>query len=239
MKRTIAFASFVLAASCALGCGGVSLNGGQSGTGIAAIRGTVVTVTGAAPDVTNIQVSVAATNLTTHTDASGRFELRGKLSGPAELLFARQRDGLSASASIVIPAGGVLDLEEIVLDAESGEAHPGRQVVEFDGAVTALDCSGGAIRVEPTGDDFTATVFTIDAASATIRRGGVGLTCNDLQVGDRAQIRGETADGATLVNAIVVLEDGQPARTPTARETPTDDRSLGGAPPTPPRDEAR
>jgi hypothetical protein len=210
MTRTFARALVVLAACWALGCGGgLSSDGGQSGTGIAAIRGTVVAVTGAAPDVADIHVSVAATDLTTRTDDSGRFELRGNLSGPAELRFERQRDGLLAAADIVIPAGGVLELEEIVLDSDTGEAHPTRQVVDFEGIVEMSDCAGGTIRVKSTDDEATATAFIIEVASATISRGSVRLACGDVQVGAKAQVRGDTPDGTTLVNAVVVLEDDQ------------------------------
>lgn len=215
MTRTVARTLVLLAACWALGCGGgLSADGGQSGTGIAAaIRGTVAAVTGATPDVANIHVTVAATDLSTSTDVTGRFELRGNISGPAELHFERQRDGLEAATEIVIPAGGVLELDEIVLDSDTGEAHPTRQVVDFGGIVEGLDCAGGTIRVKPQDDDSTATVFTIETASATIRRGTIQLACSDLQVGNKAEVRGETSDGTTLVNALVVLEDNQSDQT--------------------------
>jgi len=211
MKRIpLALGSLLLLASWAMGCGSGALSdGGQSGTGIAAIRGNVVAVTGAAPDVADIRVSVAASDLATHTDASGRFELRGNVSGPTQLLFERQRDGLFATTAVVVPAGGVLDLQQIEIDSDSGEAHSARQRVQFQGVVEVLDCTGGTIRVKPNDDDPSATVFTIEVASATIRLGNVPLTCGDLQVGNVVQVLAETSDGTTLVNAEVVVEDGQ------------------------------
>jgi hypothetical protein len=183
-------------------------DGGQSGTGISAIRGNVVAVTGADADVSDIRVSLTSTDLTTLTDADGRFELRGDASGAAELTFERERDGLFAGTDVVIPAGGVLELQEIELDSDNGEVRPARQRVEFEGVVDALDCGGGAIRLIPKeDDDLEATVFTVEVASATIRDGDNLLACGDLRVGDRVEVDGETTDGSTLVNAVLELED--------------------------------
>ena len=72
------------------------------------------------------------------------------------------------------------------IELEDGEDN---QDVEFEGMVEALDCSGGTIRIAPADDDPTATVFTVEVASAIIRDGEVVLTCADLQVGDRVQVR--------------------------------------------------
>jgi hypothetical protein len=208
MKRSRAVLACALLAACSvMACSGVSSDGGQSGTGIAAIRGDVVAVTGASPDVANIRVSLAGTNLATRTDADGRFELRGDASGPAELRFERERDGLFARTDVVIPAGGILELEQIVLDSNSGKARPTRRLVEFEGFVEALDCTNGAILVTPKEEEDVATVFTVEAMSATIRNDGALLACRDLQVGDRLQVRAETSDGSTLINAEVKLED--------------------------------
>lgn len=210
MKRNRTVLACALLAACsAYACSGVSSDGGQSGTGISAIRGNVVAVIGAAPEVADILVSLAATNLTTLTDANGRFELRGNASGAAELRFERQRDGLFARTDVVVPAGGVLDLQEIELDSQNGEVRPARQRVEFEGIVEALDCAGGTIRFTPKDDDPAATVFTVEVASATIRDDGALLACVDLNVGDRAQVLGETTDGSTLVNAEIELEEDE------------------------------
>ncbi len=205
MKRTGIFLACSLLFACSVvGC--ASSDGGQSGTGISAIRGNVVAVIGAEPDVAGIRVSLAATTLTTLTDVTGRFELSGKVSGPDELRFERDRDALFARTDVVIPAGGILDLEGIVVDADTNEARPARQQVQFEGIVDLLNCAGGAIRLIPKDDDPQATAFTVDVATATIRDDGVLLACDDLQLGDRLQVRGETMDGVLLINAELELE---------------------------------
>jgi hypothetical protein len=202
-RRGVLVAAAFLAAGWVIGCSGA--DGGQSGTGIAAIRGNVVAAPGTQLELADIRVSLVETDLVGRTDAVGRFELRGQASGPAELRFERDRDGLLATTSVVVPAGGVLELSEIVLDPESDEAQPTMRRVEFEGFIETLDCAGGEILV--TAKDDSGTVFTVEVASATIRDDDVLLTCADLQVGDRVQIDAETPDGLTLVNAEVILED--------------------------------
>jgi hypothetical protein len=207
MKRsTLPLWVALLAAASAVGCGGAVIDGGQSGTGISAIRGNVVAAAGAQLELADIRVSLAATNLATHTDAGGRFELQGQASGPAELRFERERDRLFARTDVVVPAGGVLELSEIVLDPDSDEARPTMRRVEFDGFVQSLDCAGGAIVVTA-GEDEAETVFTVDVESATIRSDDAPLACTDLRVGDHVEVDAVTADGSTLVDAVIVLED--------------------------------
>ena len=207
MKRsTIPLVGALLAAWSAIGCGGAVSDGGQSGSGISAIRGNVVAAPGVQLELADIRVSLQDTDLATRTDAGGRFELRGQASGPAELRFERERDGLFARTAVVVPAGGVLELSEIVLDPESDEARPTLQRVEFEGFVQALDCAGGTILVTAQ-EDEVGGVFTVEVASATIRNGDVPIACADLRVGDRVQVEAQTSDGSTLVNAEVVVED--------------------------------
>lgn len=189
-----------------MACGGAGIDGGQSGTGISAVRGNVVAAPGTTLDVAGIRVSLADADATTRTDANGRFELRVQSSGAGELLFERESDGLFARTDVVVPAGGVLELSDIVIDPDSGQAEPTVRRVEFEGFVTALDCAGGAIFVAPK-EDEAGTAFTIEVASATIRHDNQVLACGDLRVGDRVQVVGRTSDGYTLVDAEVVLED--------------------------------
>jgi hypothetical protein len=201
-------ACLLLAACSMMACSGVSSDGGRSGTGISAIRGDVASVSGGGADVAKIRVSLTGTDLTTRTDAIGRFELRGNARGPGELRFERERDGLFARIDVVVPAGGVLELERIVLDSNTGEARPTRRRVEFEGFVNALDCAGGAILVVPKEDeDELATIFIVEVISATIRHDNRLLACSDLRVGDRVQVRGAPSEGSTLINTEIKLED--------------------------------
>ncbi len=209
--RITALAGSLLAACAAMSCGSIGADGGQSGTGISAIRGNVVAAPGTHLDVAGIHVILTEPGLETNTDTTGHFELRGQASGPSQLRFERSRDGLSASTEVVIPAGGVLELEDIELDPESDEAHPTTSRVEFDGVIDMLDCAGGKILVAAK-EDEGGTVFTVETASATIRQDTTPLQCSDLLVGDHVEVHGETPDGLTLVNAEVILEDrvGEP-----------------------------
>lgn len=222
MKRTATTLVLTLAAAWStFGCGGIASDGGQSGTGLSAIRGNVVAPPGVELDLADIHVSLTDTDLGTRTDASGRFELRARTSGPGELRFERQRDGLFARTAVVIPAGGVLELSEIVLDPESDEARPTMRRVEFEGFVRVLDCAGGAIVVTAT-EDEVGGVFTIQVASATIRHDQTSLACRDLRVGDRVEVDAATTDGSTLVNAEVVLEDREDEGDDDSEDMPDD-----------------
>jgi hypothetical protein len=212
MKRRKSLLTFALLTVCAViacgGGGGISSDGGRSGTGISLLRGDVVAAPGTGLDVSNIRVSLSTANLSTNTDANGRFELSGNVSGSAELRFERDSDALFARANVVIPAGGVLQLSNVVIDPNSDEARPTQQRVEFEGVVETLDCAGGTIRVRPKDEDPQATVFTVEVATATIHLGSVVLACGDLRVGDRLQVKAETRDGTTLLNADLLLEAG-------------------------------
>jgi hypothetical protein len=201
-------ACVVFAAWAAIVGGCAAGDGGQSGTGISALRGNVVAVNGSTLGVAGIRVSLPATGLTTRTDADGVFELRGATSGQVELRFERQTDGLFASTEVVIPAGGLLELRQIVLDSGNGEVRPERQEVQFEGAVKTLDCTGGTIVIVAR-EDEAGTVFTVEVASAIIHRGTTPLTCSDLRVGDSVEVIAEATDGSTLINADLSLEDGE------------------------------
>ena len=206
--RTVTAIGAILAVWFLAACGGGGgvIDGGQSGTGLSTIRGNVVAAPGQTLDRADIRVSLSATDLETVTDQTGRFELSGEVSGPGELHFERERDALLASTDVFVPAGGLLELAEIVLDPESGEARPALRRVEFEGFIESLNCAAGEIFVIPK-EDEDGDIFIVETASATIRHDNQPLGCDDLLVGDRVQIDAETTDGVTLVNADVRLED--------------------------------
>ncbi len=205
-RRNLVGVIFAAWAAIAGGCA-VS-DGGQSGTGISALRGNVVAVTGSTLGVAGIRVSFPATGLTTRTDANGQFELRSKTSGQVELRFERQGDGLFAQTDVVIPAGGLLQLQQIVLDSDNGEVRSEREEVEFEGAVKTLNCAGGTIIITAK-EDQAGTLFTVEVASATIHRGTMPLTCGDLRVGDFVEVVAQATGGSTLINADINLEDNE------------------------------
>ncbi len=205
-QNRINLACALLAAWAAIVYGCAASDGGQSGTGISALRGDVIAVTGTTLGVADIRVSLPAAGLTTRTDANGQFELRSETNGATELRFERESDGLFASTEVVIPAGGVLQLNQIVLDSDNGEVRPGRQEVEFEGTVKTLDCVGGTIVITAK-EDQEGTIFTVEVASATIHRGTMPLTCGDLRVGDFVEVLAQATGGSTLINADIDLED--------------------------------
>jgi hypothetical protein len=215
-----------LLTGAAMGCGGgFSSDGGQSGTGLAAIRGNVVPAPGVQLALSGIRVSLSDSAASTRTDASGLFELQAQTSGPAELRFERESDRLSARTAVVIPAGGVLELSAVELDPDSDEANPTMQRVEFEGVVQQLNCAGGTIVVVAKEDEVGAQ-FSIAVVSATIRQGDVPITCGDLRVNDQVEVNADTPDGFLLVNALVVIGD----REDDGNDDSGDDGTIGPTP---------
>src|SRR5205085_2676803 len=69
--------------------------------------------------VGGITVTVGGTSVSTVTDASGIFRLRGDFGGSCELVFTRPEDALASSVVMSAPSGGVRD--DLTFDSESVE----------------------------------------------------------------------------------------------------------------------
>jgi len=200
MNRWRAWAAcwLVILASCAS-------DGGQRGTGITVAEGNVVSVQASAPvaDVGGIDVSVEGTELRTTTDADGNFTLRGDFAGDTALRFERTPDVAGIRLAVSAPAGGRLGLRDVVLDASAGSATAGTVEVEFEGNVDTLACDDARITltsVHHAADDLE--TYVVDLTSSTLHdRGGLPLTCTDLDVGDRLDVDGVFVSDGTIANA--------------------------------------
>jgi hypothetical protein len=72
------------------------------------------------------------------------------------------------------------------------------QPLRFVGLVTTIDCSRGLLQI---GDDETTIDVRISPATLITRRNGQPLTCDDIQVGDRAEGRGRLAASPGVLDA--------------------------------------
>ena len=195
----------IIIAMITAGCGGGSLEGGQSGTGIAAIVGNVAAV-GGTGDVAQIQVTVEGSTVTGVTDPAGTFSLSGDVSGPEVLLFERERDGLRAEVEVVIPAGGRLELGDVEIEPEEGRAIPTRRFVEFEGVLKTADCASGELQVATRLKGVTA-FFVLPLGDAFIHDAMDNpVPCAALSPGIEVKVKANVDDLGRLSNADVEIE---------------------------------
>lgn len=141
-----------------------------------------------------ITVTVVGTTLSTVTDASGRFVLRGTPLGDIQIHFV----GAGINATVTIT--GVQELERIEItvvasgstaEIDSHSRHGPDGKVEVEGRITAIDA--GARTVQVAGHMIHVSM------DAIIRHGALSLQFSDMHVGDRVHIRG--TPGVSLVEA--------------------------------------
>lgn len=232
-------------AACGGGGGGFSSDGGVSGTGISAVTGNVAAITGDPTAVGGILVRVDGEDLTAITDDAGFFTLRGEIEGERTLVFERPDDGLAARVAVQVPAGGTLELADVVLDAPSGEARPARRRVDFRARVDGADCGARVLFVV---SRFAAerSVFVVALDRMVLRAAsGAPARCEDLTAGRAVDVTGLVQDDGAIADGTLVLVAEEPtptatrlaatptARAPTARpSTPTPARSPGVVPTT-------
>ena len=211
----------LLGASCGSG-GGLGSDGGVSGTGIAAVTGNVVEVTGTQGDVAGIRVEIAGTDLVSETDANGFFALSGEFDGPVTLIFSRASDGLVAQVDVQVPGGGTLQLDDLTLDGASGQAQPTRREVHFRGLVESVDCASARL--------FVVSQFETERLVFTVRldrmvlRGSLGrpVRCEDLVQGTDVEVTGVVLEDESIADGTLDVLQVDPTPTPTARRpTPT------------------
>ncbi len=188
------------------GCG---LDGGQRGSGITSAEGNVASVQNDGMlGVGGIHVTIEGQDLATDTDAKGRFSVRGRFDGPTVLRFERRADGLTARLEINAPAGGMMTLADVRLDAQSGAATVAVLAVVFEGDIVGLDCAGGRLTLASTqrepGDSDT---YVVDLRSSVLRdRRHRAVECSALHVDDRVAVDGFFAEDGTIGNADVIVE---------------------------------
>lgn len=221
--RALTSVLMLVLAACGGGGGGFASDGGVSGTGISAVTGNVAAITGDDGVVAGISVTIAGTDLVAETDAGGFFSVSGEFDGPVTLVFARPADGLSVQVDVQVPAGGNLELADIVLDGASGEARPERREVSFRGRIDAVDCPGDRLFVVSRFESAR-LVFTI-RLDRMILRGTADrpIGCDDLRAGMDVVVTGIVQDDESIA-------DGEVEVTSATEPTPT--RTRAGATPT-------
>ncbi len=222
LVRWSVLAWLLILAACGGGGGGFSSDGGVSGTGISALTGNVAAITGDPAEVAGILVRVDGADLAAVTDAAGFFVLRGEIEGALTLVFERPDAGLSVRVEVQVPAGGTLELADVVLDAGSGEARPARRFVEFRARVDAVDCGAPALFVV---SRFAAerSVFAVVLERMDLRdASGAAARCEDLTPGRAVDVTGLVQDDGRIADGTLVLAESEPTPTPTrVAATPT------------------
>ncbi len=208
-----AVAFSVVAAGC--GSGSTSLTGpspaGSSSSSVAAtgatVRGTVLTggasaasgnvhAQSAAP---GIRVSVLGTSLSTQTDSSGQFELRGVPSGRARLHFEAPQvqgevdldgleDGHAMEVEVHVTASGVVLADR---DDHQGETS-------LSGKIGAIN--GSSLQVQ-------GHVVVTDGLTQFLGRKNDAIGLAALKVGDTVEIEGSTQSDGSIYARKVKLED--------------------------------
>lgn len=234
LLRWSVLACFLTLAACGGGGGGGFANdGGVSGTGISALTGNVAAITGEPAEVGGILVRVDGADLTAVTDDDGFFTLRGEIEGARTLVFERPDDGLAVRVDVQVPAGGTLELADVVLDAGSGEARPARRLVDFRARVDAVDCRVLALSVV---SRFAAerSVFAIVLERMALRdASGAAARCEDLTPGRAVDVRGLVQDDGRIADGTLVLVESEPTPTatrPAATRTPRAPTALPATP---------
>ena len=159
--------------------------------------------------VAGIRVLIEGTSIEDETNAEGAFSLRGDFEGDVVIRFELPMTGATASIAVNVPAGGVLTLDRVHIDARSGQATAQRQGVVFDGLVAATDCAGSTLQLVSSQRSATETdVYDVRLEGSSIRAAnGSPLPCQALRVGDPVRMQGTVNDDGTFGNAQIVLQN--------------------------------
>jgi hypothetical protein len=157
--------------------------------------------------VAGIRVLVEGTSIEDETNAEGAFSLRGNFQGDVVIRFELPMTGAIASIAVNVPAGGVLTLDRVHIDARSDQATAQRQGVVFDGLVAGTDCAGSTLQLVSSQARATDTdVYDVRLEGSSIRAAnGSPLPCQALRVGDPVRLQGTVNDDGTFGNAEIVL----------------------------------
>ncbi|MFI5393963.1 MAG: hypothetical protein ACHQ9S_00395 [Candidatus Binatia bacterium] len=99
-------------------------------------------------------------------------------------------DSVRGKGQINLRMPGVMVATQLVV---TGPPNPG-QLLHFVGFVTTIDCAGGALQLR---DGKTTIDVQLSSATVITGRRGQGLTCADIQSGDRVQGLGQVAPDAS------------------------------------------
>ena len=159
--------------------------------------------------VAGIRVLIEGTSIEDETDADGAFSLRGNFEGDVVIRFELPTTGATASIAVNVPAGGVLTLDRVHIDAQSGQATPQSQAVRFDGAVTDTECASEMLQlVSSQRSPMDTDVYDVDLEGSSIRdANGSPLPCQALRVGDHVRLQGLVEDDGSFGDAEIVRQD--------------------------------
>ena len=114
--------------------------------------------------------------------------------------------GGSARIPVNAPAGGLLTLERVHLDADSGQATAASQSVVFEALVVDTDCDASELDlVSRHRSPVDTDVYAVRLEDSSIRdAGGASLSCADLHEGDALDLRGSVNEDGTFGHAEMV-----------------------------------
>ena len=219
-------------------------DGGSSGTGITTAQGNVSGaqsairrvkpatrfaglrwpwlegVANARTGIEDIRVQVEGTGLETRTDAEGFFVLRGDFAGPVGLIFSLP-DGGEARLIVTVPRGGDVTVDDVVIDAGSGEASADRERVQFSGLVSSTRCAQNSIRVVSRRSPGDGNSYVVDLEHAAVHDDqGRALRCSDLASGESVDVAGVVAvDGDIEADDLSVETSGDSSGNGSIRRT--------------------
>jgi hypothetical protein len=237
MKRTSSLFAGVLLG--AMMFASVACDGGSSGTGITTAQGNVSgaqsalrrrkpttglarllrwpwleAVASAKTGLEDIVVRVEGSSLETRTDSEGFFVLRGDFAGPVGFLFSVP-DGSTARLVVTVPRGGEVTLDDVVIDARSGEASADRQQVQFSGLVRAIHCAQNSTRVVSQRSPGDGNSYVVDLSNAAIHdSSGRSLTCAELSSGQSVEVVGEVGEDGEIAAEDFSVDESSPKGPP-------------------------
>jgi hypothetical protein len=158
--------------------------------------------------VAGVRVLIEGTSIADETDGSGAFSLRGHFAGYVTVRFEPPGSGAIARISVNAPAGGVLTLDGVHIDAPSGQATAQQITVVFDGIVAGSDCAASMLQLVSRQRGATDTdVYDVDLAGSSIHdASGPPLPCQALRVGDPVHFTGAVNGDGTFGSAEIVRE---------------------------------
>src|SRR5262249_56591913 len=115
--------------------------------------------------------------------------------------------GGEAAIALNVPAGGTLTLNDVLVDAASGDAVAQSQGVEFDAEITGIDCPVETLALTSrhhTPDDVDVYALRLDTSTVYGEDGEV-VHCDALRVGEWAFVQGLVNPDGTFGHATVDL----------------------------------
>jgi hypothetical protein len=183
--------------------------GGSRGSGIATeLAGNVARIDPLGPSLAGIRVSVEGTSVHGSTDAAGAFTMRGDFDGRNTVVFTLPRGGGTARLAINVPANGQLTLENVIVDASTGDARAEHQTVAFDGVVVGVDCPHQTVTFvssHTSGADRDEYVLHLEN-SVLEDSDGTPVACTAVAPGTSASVVGAANTDGTFADATVVLD---------------------------------